>query len=638
MHFAFCGKENHSVRPKTRRTTMVAPNDPAVALKRRTLLCSAGSDEAVMSQLSPSSAPLPPPPTMPTTALPTPKTVATATCVASQLPYHDDGVCGVDAELKALDDCDEAKATVSKPRLRSDSSVFLTSSRSTLDTKPSILSESSVGGGDSSSGFGMYRPLAVTGLTKNCTSTGCQNAQSTEIIQLDLLPSLSLDTVDDMSSTDRSFQGYPDNCHLDTYSSMDTESSHNLRLSSSCYTSPSKKRTYILNTQRFLLNEDVQDEENLTLTIGTSVTESNGSADQHKAEEEEEDEGGLDEMQEFLDYVTCGNAGCSGSSCNCVYCGGTANSDARQGSKEKSINQPFVEESGTIESMIEGLLGYFGCGACVGGTVGDELSITEEHSIHHGSSGGRSNKKQRDNTNDLTKRTNDQLPKSPVSEAPTIEALYRQSLKLISEGRYDKFILICRAAPRVLTFRAPNHGLSTVAHVLCRTENMPAEDLAFRVLSIDASSVAIPDSEGNLPLHILASKWRGRESLSSNGSKLRLLNVLLRIFPGAAAIQNDDGELPLHLLLDSMAYGAENVDENVATSAVYKLLEVNPKSVGVREAVMQRCPLHIALTRGPDCSIDITRAILDRHKEKRISITQLDYDGRSNVLFIHMVF
>jgi hypothetical protein len=411
-----------------------------------------------------------------------------------------------------------------------------------------------------------------------------------------------------------------------------------LRLSSSCYTSPSKKRTYILNTQRFLLNEDVQDEENLTLTIGTSVTESNGSADQHKAEEEEEDEGGLDEMQEFLDYVTCGNAGCSGSSCNCVYCGGTANSDARQGSKEKSINQPFVEESGTIESMIEGLLGYFGCGACVGGTVGDELSITEEHSIHHGSSGGRSNKKQRDNTNDLTKRTNDQLPKSPVSEAPTIEALYRQSLKLISEGRYDKFILICRAAPRVLTFRAPNHGLSTVAHVLCRTENMPAEDLAFRVLSIDASSVAIPDSEGNLPLHILASKWRGRESLSSNGSKLRLLNVLLRIFPGAAAIQNDDGELPLHLLLDSMAYGAENVDENVATSAVYKLLEVNPKSVGVREAVMQRCPLHIALTRGPDCSIDITRAILDRHKEKRISITQLDYDGRSNVLFIHMVF
>ena len=605
---------------------MVAPNDPTVALKRRNLT-SVGSDEAVMSQLSPLSTSLQPPSTMPMTAPPTgtSETMVTATsCAASQLSNHD-SVCGVDAEQKARACCDEEKATASKPRLRSDSSVFLTSSRSTLDTKPSIVSESSIGGGkSSSSGFGMYRPLTVTGLTNNCTTTGCHNAQSKGNIQLDLLPSLSLDTVDDISSTDQDFQGHPDTCYLGTYSSMDTDASHNLRLSSS---SP-KRRTYILNTQRFLLNDDTQDEENLTLTNGTSVAESCNSADQDEVEEEEEDEGGLGEIREFLDYVTCGNAGCSGASCNCDYCGGIAKSAAPQDSKGKSTNQSFVEESGTIGSMIDGLLGYFSCGACVDETVGEELSIAEDHSIHHGGNGGRHNKKKRDNDNDLTNRTNDQLPKSPVSETPTIEALYRQSLKLISEGRYDKFILICRAAPCVLTFRAPNHGLSTVAHVLCRTENIPADDLAFRILSIDTSSVAIPDREGNLPLHILASKWRGREPSLSSGSKLGLLKVLLDIFPGAAATQNDDGELPLHLLLDTMAYGAENMDENVATSAVYKLLEVNPQSVGVSEAVMQRCPIHIALTRGPDCSIDVTKAILDRHKEKKISIAKLDYDGR----------
>lgn len=514
------------------------------------------------------------------------------------------------------EDCQEAQA---KPRLRSDSSVFLTSSRSTLDSKPSIVSEPSIdGGGRSSNKFGLYRPLAVTGLSNYCNgTTGCHYAQSTGNIQLNLLPSLSLDTVGDVSSTGQDFLGHPE-CQIS--SSMDTDASHNFRPSSSS----SKNRMFILNTHRFLLNEEDQDEENLTLTIGTSAMESSDPADRDEVDEEDEDDdGGLEELREFLDYVTCGNPVRD-------YCGDTAKLDTQDAKKEKKSNQSLVEESGTIGSMIDGLLGYFGCGACVGGTVGDEFSIEEDRSMLYGGGKGQFNNADRKNDTDLATSTKNQLPKSPTPKTPTVETLYRQSLKLISEGRHNKFMLICRAAPCVLTFRAPKHGLSTVAHVLCRSESIPSEDLAFRILSINASSVAIPDHEGNLPLHVLTSKWRGRGSLSSSGSKLGLLTVLLNIFPGAAAIQNNDGELPLHLLLDSMAYGAENMDENVATSAVYKLLEVNPKSVGVSEAVMQRCPLHIALTRGPDCSIDITRAILDKHKEKKISIVRLDYDGRSS--------
>ena len=512
------------------------------------------------------------------------KSTTSATASSASQQQHENN----DAQLQ-----DSAKL------LRSDSSVFITGSRSTIDTDATTAS---------SVKLGLYRPLEIAGASSsgdvlprvvgghNDKNGGAAAAASVgaagrryappamEKYQVNLLPSLSLDTFD---------QQRPHLILSNTRSGASTT---------------------FLGKFNELIGDNEAEESDLTLT----QTQSIGQMSTLDSYEQfiEDDENGIEELKEFADFVTCGKAAFG---------------------KEESTKGGKGGGGGGGGGILDSFLNCFGCGT---GTNVDDAAAPL-------AGVGTGIMSADDNT------MASEVPQSQANE-PTIEELYRQCIKLISEGRYNKFVQICRAVPAVLTFRAPEHGMTTVVHVLARSERTPNENIIMAALSQDVSCVAIPDREGNLPLHTLAATWGAgagvRSSLEDGDededegcgvgkvSKLGLLSDMLKIFPGAAAVENENGELPLHLLLAFVGSGERGhqvVDESLVAAAVFKLLEANSRAVAVASGVMGRTPLHIAYARGSRCSVEVISALLDKHKKKKIGIATLDSDGKCYAVIVH---
>ena len=194
-----------------------------------------------------------------------------------------------------------------------------------------------------------------------------------------------------------------------------------------------------------------------------------------------------------------------------------------------------------------------------------------------------------------------------------MEALYLKAKDLLVLRKYPAFVEAVTDCQQLLSFQSTKHGDVTLLHLLSSQDVAPPEMYILQTISQDPSAVRLLDANGNSVLHLSAK--------ALNASNLRVFLLFLKFCRGRAYQPNNIGDLPLHIVAATGSPGAEQ--------AVTALVEANPTALTVRGA-RGKPPLHLALAEGSSNS-KILVEILAAHKEKQISIVDLDDDGEYRV-------
>jgi len=170
---------------------------------------------------------------------------------------------------------------------------------------------------------------------------------------------------------------------------------------------------------------------------------------------------------------------------------------------------------------------------------------------------------------------------------------------LLAEKDYESALKLVNANAKVANL-LDDRGTSVLLYSL---SNMP---LSLAILKVAPKSAMIPDSKGNLPLHI-----------ASAISRIEVVMELLRLLPSSIVIANDLGHLPLHC-----AVRHHNEEQAAAIVDLLVSCDVDSARMKTKEGM---APIHFAALSGagPDVINILQKAYPPGITEPELTLSRL---------------